>query len=265
MKNPGMSPWLAGLRTETLYGNADSRFDTTWRVHEEARDFTRFYWVTGGAGSITHGGASFDLRPGHAYLVPPGRAMRSSVERRVSLRWAHIRLTTLGGIALSSVLDLPPMLAIADPRAFDAEWSRYWHLMFHRRADETFALDGRLRVLLAPFLALARPCAEDDRIARALAWAESRLEAPPAVDDLAAIAGLEVTAFAKAFRKRTGLPPATWMRQRRLEAAQVMLGQGATLGEAAARHGFSDGFHLSRLLKQCHSRARIGKEPDHRP
>jgi AraC-like DNA-binding protein/mannose-6-phosphate isomerase-like protein (cupin superfamily) len=250
-----MSPWLSALHTESLHGNADSRFDTTWRVHEDPRDYARLYWVTGGAGSITHDGARYELRPGHAYLVPPGRAMRSSVVRPISLRWVHVRLRTLGGINLAAVVDLPPMLAIADARAYDHEWTRYWRLLFQRKADEVFALDGRLRVLLAPFLALATPRSHDDRIACALAWAATRLEHPPAVAEMAAIAQLEPTAFAKAFRRRTGLPPATWMRRRRLEAAQVLLAQGSTLAQAAAQLSFSDGFHLSRLLKWARAMA----------
>jgi transcriptional regulator GlxA family with amidase domain len=105
-------------------------------------------------------------------------------------------------------------------------------------------------VLLAPFVAKARPCVAADRVGAALAWAEARCEEPPSVGELAAVAGMHPTSFAKSFRRRTGLPPATWLRQHRLTRARALIGGGATLAQAAARCGFCDAFHLSRLLNR---------------
>ena len=71
------------------------------------------------------------------------------------------------------------------------------------------------------------------------------------VEAIARQVGVGVERFRKGFRERTGLPPAEYLRMRRMNAAQTMLADGhRTVREIALALGFPDAFSFSRQFKQ---------------
>ena len=51
------------------------------------------------------------------------------------------------------------------------------------------------------------------------------------------------------FQKATGKPLALWIRERRIVAAQKLLGQGQSVSSVAAQLGFANPYHFSRVFK----------------
>lgn len=78
-----------------------------------------------------------------------------------------------------------------------------------------------------------------------------RMDAPPALAELADLAGLSRFQLVRQFAKDHGLPPFAWLRQHRLGRAQALIAQGTPLGEAAAACGFADQSHLHRLFSRA--------------
>jgi AraC family transcriptional regulator len=76
---------------------------------------------------------------------------------------------------------------------------------------------------------------------------ERGLEGPLPLSNLAALAGLSPSHFARAFREAMGETPHRYVMRQRVERARALLGQ-VTLAEAAARCGFSSQSHLSRCF-----------------
>jgi len=70
------------------------------------------------------------------------------------------------------------------------------------------------------------------------------------LDELAAITGLSVWRFATVFRERIGMAPHRYVSLQRVQHAQALLRQGATLASAASESGFCDQSHLSRRFKR---------------
>jgi len=69
--------------------------------------------------------------------------------------------------------------------------------------------------------------------------------------ELAAIAGLSVFHFARAFKQSAGVTPHHYLVHRRIERAQEMLARSALpLSEIALATGFSDQSHLARHFRQ---------------
>ena len=67
--------------------------------------------------------------------------------------------------------------------------------------------------------------------------------------ELAALVGLSMAHFARAFRQSTGLPPHAWLVARRVERAQDMLtSSDEGVLEIALACGFSHGQHLARAF-----------------
>ncbi|GDY12516.1 hypothetical protein LBMAG53_13940 [Planctomycetota bacterium] len=68
--------------------------------------------------------------------------------------------------------------------------------------------------------------------------------------ELAASLGVGVRTLTQRFSRLTGMPPARWVRRRRLGHARVLIERGAPVGETAARLGFANPFHFSRAFKR---------------
>ena len=71
------------------------------------------------------------------------------------------------------------------------------------------------------------------------------------VADLAATVGLSESWFSHVFRNTTGLTPLQWQSRRRIALAKALLADGAlSISEVAARLGFADQAHLTRVFRQ---------------
>ena len=88
-------------------------------------------------------------------------------------------------------------------------------------------------------------------------YIESHLDQKVGLEALAALAGLSIHHFARAFHQSLGMPPHSYILDRRLERAERMLRETKLpLSQIAAATGFSDQSHLAR-----HFRRRRGMSP----
>ncbi|MFE3519441.1 AraC family transcriptional regulator [Streptomyces sp. NPDC059166] len=126
----------------------------------------------------------------------------------------------------------------------------------HRAAEEGNALaaDSVLRVMVAQLLdrhggplptRTPRSAGAGDA-ARARAVLEERMARPPTLEALASELGTSPFALLRAFRKRYGMPPHTWLTDARVRRARSLLDRGTAPAEAAVAVGFSDQPHLNR-------------------
>jgi AraC-like DNA-binding protein len=82
-------------------------------------------------------------------------------------------------------------------------------------------------------------------------YVETHLSESMDLAELAAIAGLSVYHFARAFKQTAGVTPHHYLVRRRVERAQEMLASSELpLSEVALATGFSDQSHLARLFRQ---------------
>jgi len=71
------------------------------------------------------------------------------------------------------------------------------------------------------------------------------------VEEVARFVGVGLERFRKGFRARTGMPPAEYLRMRRMNAAQSMLADGhRCVSEVALALGFPDAFTFSRQFRK---------------
>lgn len=71
---------------------------------------------------------------------------------------------------------------------------------------------------------------------------------PPTLAELAALAGLSRYQVLRRFAAAYGVPPHTWLMQRRAEHARSLIRRGAGLAQAAAASGFADQSHMTRIF-----------------
>jgi AraC family transcriptional regulator len=89
------------------------------------------------------------------------------------------------------------------------------------------------------------------QLRKVMAYVESRLDQPIRNDELAALARLKTSHFARAFRTSVGEPPHEYVIRRRVARAQgLMLSTNAPLSEIALDCGLADQSHLTRLFRR---------------
>ena len=96
------------------------------------------------------------------------------------------------------------------------------------------------------------------QVKQSLLHIEMNVETALQVSDLAALARLSVSHFARAFRVSFGQPPHTYVMARRIERAKRLLlsGKPIPLVEVALCCGLSDQAHLSRMFRKL-----VGESP----
>lgn len=89
------------------------------------------------------------------------------------------------------------------------------------------------------------------RVNRAIQQMSTKLASPWDAASLAAVAGLSPSHFTRLFRRRTGYTPMTYLRRRRIDAARALLADvDLSIKEIAARCGFDDPYHFSKVFHQ---------------
>jgi AraC family transcriptional regulator len=81
---------------------------------------------------------------------------------------------------------------------------------------------------------------------------EASISSPPAVEELAAIAGVHPTHLLRTFRRYQGTTIANFVRRRRIERARTEVAQRKRpLSSIALDAGFADQSHFTRVFKQA--------------
>jgi AraC-like DNA-binding protein len=90
-----------------------------------------------------------------------------------------------------------------------------------------------------------------DKILKAEAWVNSRLNRNVTLAEWARSVGLKPVYFGRLFKRETGLRPMEWLNQRRLQmASQYLSSTRKSVGEVAELCGFSDQFYFSRVFRR---------------
>ncbi len=218
-------------------------------------------WLGQGGLRYRVDGATVDVRPGSAMLVPSGVDHASTFVGTMRGGSVHVDDTMVAAVVDACGRAAPVRAGVVDD-AVGAVASLGALL-----ADE-MARDTREARLCADALAEAlvlkvlcatpapHTTARDVRVERAIALMRACFADDLGVDDLAAASGSSRFHFSRVFKAATGRSPHRYLQDVRLEAAAGFLRQGRPVTDAALSAGFHD---LSRFAKGF--RAKYGALP----
>jgi AraC-like DNA-binding protein len=86
-------------------------------------------------------------------------------------------------------------------------------------------------------------------VRRARDYIDAHLDESLSLATLAGVARLSPFHFCRVFEAAHGMPPAAYVRQRRVHLARQLIEAGAALADAAARAGFADQPHMTRQFR----------------
>jgi len=210
-------------------------------------------------------GGDVVLAPGAAWVVPAGDPVTLSAEPlhlcvRIAIdpRHADALLERARGddkrveLRRAYGIDAPQLRHLIMALAAEADAQTSSGLAFVETL--TAALSHQLAVhagVQRPAAAAAHGGLSPRARRRVLELIDAKLDERLSIVTLAEEAGLSPAHFARAFKQTLGHPPHRFLLSRRLERARRMLEDcDAALSDVAARSGFADQAHLTRLFKR---------------
>jgi AraC-like DNA-binding protein len=234
----------------------------THRYARHAHETYTLALIEDGVEEFSHDGVLLRAPSGSVALLNPEVAHtgHAAVPEGWAYRVLYPAVDVVAGIAAELVAPRGtpyfPQTVVADPGS--ARLIR----AAHRAAEhgDRLAASSLLHTALAALLrahalpasrpAPSRPGDGSRAVSAARALLHERMTAPPALAELAGVAGVGPFALLRAFRAETGMPPHAYLNQLRVRQARVLLDAGVPPAEAAATTGFADQAHLTRHFKR---------------
>ncbi len=150
-----------------------------------------------------------------------------------------------------------PGVELSRPVLDDAELRDAFNRVFQHweaapKADEKSLLEELLTqacgLLVQRYSSKSLPNERHTSVSRVRQALLDQVDCPPALTDLAELAGLSRFQLVRQFSKAYGMPPFAWLQQHRLSHAQALIAGGTKLLDAALSSGFTDQSHLTRAF-----------------
>jgi AraC-like DNA-binding protein len=254
MNDFSSSPFIVRLNTRPTYWHCEPGWE--WRARPLADHL--LWYVMDGIGLVCIDGRAWDLRAGSSFVFQPGAQPHATQDavRRLVVFGMHFDLLDANGQSSGETgARLPASGHIVREGAFFSMLAQHCDISF-RRGDALGAIQARL-YLQAMLLHLLdeslrpAPSAIDlalDEIVRSIQHNPGRHWS---VDELAQRAHLSRAQFGRRFRTATGMAPARFMIQARLDRArQLMQETDMTLGQIAIALGYADVAFFSRQYRR---------------
>lgn len=222
--------------------------------------FSRLYWIKRGEALIEHDGAVHRLRRGQLHVIPAHSTGRYRCPSEMMLYWCHFNATILGGVEMfgyaKCALDIPL------PKNSFKEIDRLWERLLYLREDSAPSARLESTAMLARLLSHVLSTAEaarmegvanaHERFAPVFERIERRLSQRMKVSELAKLLHLQENYFSGLFKAHFGISPMSYLMQRRVKKAQLLLMDGATsMKGIAGECGFGSVFHFSTAFKKA--------------
>jgi AraC-like DNA-binding protein len=213
-----------------------------WDYRGMAAPHWRLYFLEGGGAWVEGGGKRQALEPNRFWLVPHDLEFASGLDRPVVQFYVHFLIRPV----------------------WRKNWARFYEVKLDRGMRELWKqLDGEAdswqtgcrleRLVLGALGALPGeglvPEERDPRAREVIRWMTLDPARPWTSAELARETGMHPHAFTRWFKQRTGRTPKTFLLERRVQEACLLLHHTArSIEDIASALGFCDRYHFSRVF-----------------
>jgi AraC-like DNA-binding protein len=211
---------------------------TKWSPGDLRAPYWRLYWNDRTGGAIIVGKKTIPLERTRFVLIPPevsfttrltGTTNHFYVHFLTSLTWSGVDAEVLSA-SPSDLEAVNHALQEKNPASCACQVASLVTSQLARLTPEKWQV----------------PADMDARVQSAIQKIEAQIPGVPCISRLAKEAGMNTNAFIRLFRERTGHTPALYARERRIEAACLLLHHSAkSIEEIASACGFCDRYHFT--------------------
>lgn len=247
----------------TILKRKRSYLDRSWQGTKVNEPFSRLYYIKKGSGFIQSGERRFQLRAGCLYVIPPRGDFTYGCDGELEIWWVHFTATLLAGITLFDYLSHDMEVRPEHSEAVEAKIARLIDCGAPESICSTVECNGVLLDLISNFLH-PESCSvktefhhKVERFLPVLKHINANLDRKVDIDQLAKMSSYERSYFSVLFKELFGISPLQYINQQRVGAVLLLLQTGSMkLEELAAKYGFYDAYHLSKVVKRL-----TGKSP----
>lgn len=248
-----------------------------WNWKGISSPFARLFYVKEGNARINLPDGIQELHPDHLYLIPPFTLHSYECNAWFSHFYIHIyekpsssanileelsfpieiKANPLDISLVSRLLDINPgrELKQYDPCMYDNQPTLLQNIADEAQQAEYAALESRgiLSQLLSRFIRYASPKTDvtDIRISKVLHYIRKHIDQPLKVNQLSDICHLSDDHFIRLFKKELGCTPVSYINQKKIEKAQLMLLiENIPVKDIAYSLSFENISYFNRLFKQ---------------
>ncbi len=258
-----MESFMAKLSVDTLV-MGHYRVGEYWKEKEFVPDYSKFYYILDGEGTVTIGSQTFYPKPGELWLFPAGVRQSYSVTdpKNTYLKyWVHFK-AKVGETDLFSLIKTPFCVKIPHDRylknLFDQMISYYSE---NRGVTRQTMINTYMTQIICYYLEicidLGLASGTDDGSKKMLElfdYMDNNLAGDITLKDLAGAVHLQENYFVRFFKKYTNTPPMLYLNEKRMKkAAQLLVTTDEKIGKIAAAVGFKDEAYFSRSFKKYFS------------
>ena len=229
----------------------------SWAYKKHRFEQCKFYFILDGACTVEVDGTPYNLTAGDWLLIPPNVEHAYQNDKSVPFRkfWAHFDVYSCA--EFFSALNLPFTVKVSTKGNVFSLFKKMTKLAESNSLTDKLLVKGCLINLLAEFINLAKPDGvsvvntSDERLDGILRFINENLSENLSNELLAEKYFTHPNHFIRAFRDKTGVTPAKYVKQKRMEAAKRLLeSTDLTTAEISERVGISDVAHFSRAFKE---------------
>ncbi|MBQ8323287.1 MAG: helix-turn-helix domain-containing protein [Clostridia bacterium] len=231
-----------------------------WSSGKQRFEQCKFYFITGGSCVIDIEGTNYHGRAGDWFFIPAGAEHSYYNEKNEPFKkyWMHFDLYPT--VDVFRLLGLPYLVKADEKGKAERLFKRFAKLHKSNELTDKLAVKACLIDLLAEYIKAARPEGvnvvnrAEARLNELLKFINENLDKPLPNTVLAEKYFTHPNHFIRAFKEKTGLTPAKYIKSKRMETAKRLLeSTDLSLAEITERVGLNEANHFSRLFKEYYS------------
>lgn len=233
----------------TLLNIGHAIHNADWNWANVNSPFSRLYWVDGGNAKIVLPDGTYNLTPGHLYLIPSFTLHSYECDGYFSLYYIHIyeeqtenlsiieqmnpsvevEATEMDTLLVKRLSEINPNreLKLYDPSSYDNSQTLVKNISENAQLPYYLLIEtkGILQQLFSRFLKDAEQKVEvtDNRILKALRYIRKNIDKPINISQLSELCFLTDDHFIRLFKNEMKCTPTQYINQKKIEKAQVML------------------------------------------
>ena len=230
---------------------------TGWTCATHRFEQCKFYFITEGSCHINIDGTDYTGKAGDWFFIPSGTAhsYENDSSAPFAKYWMHFDIYP--DTKLVERLHLP-FVVKADSDGYCLRlFKEYAALHTSVSFADRLTVKARLIELIGEYLKIAGhkeariEAVSDNRLDALLRYINGNLHQDLSNEHLAQLYYSHPNHFVRSFKAKTGLPPAKYIRNKRMELAKRLLeGTDLSVADIAIRVGIPDPAHFSRLFRQ---------------
>lgn len=240
-----------------VYTAFEMHTNERWAGSQFVNHYNRIYFVKSGEAELVFKHKTMLMKPGHLYLIPPYQLLSHQCSGDLHFMWTHFQAKLDDAIDLFMFYGEAMMIDCAALAHIEDHFLDLIEAIKDKSVSAIFERNRLLLNLLSPFFSTfekdnqkVMPFRHTDLLP-AFELLNNNIANPPDISELAEMMGFSKEHFSRKFKAAFNISPKRYLSKKRIDLAkQYLLLDNDLIDNIAAKCGFCDIYHFSRIFKQ---------------